>query len=323
MPETLTWPPPNNWVRTPDPSLTFPDYVPPLGGGEASQEFYWIYFKKNDPARRITGVFPLKIQDLSYPLSPSLEIGEEARFFRGSYAIPHATVFHWRNVLRIPVYADIDGNVFTDPTTQHSYLFHHPWKWMIHCCQAAHHIISNHNPDDLHLLDPDNWNTSPSGVAHSADSVERDRIALWYWRTLLGYTYERLRSFERKPTDSRGIAAGLRWQDELNELSALDALICDGCGGHHLQTRDFKKSMDLTAWKAQQMHHTLQNKRPVARLPKIDKTVPQRWRPSSESVFGIGLNDASAASGNYWRSYAEQFGKAVDRWDNDPLVRAE
>ena len=226
------------------------------------------------------------------------------------------------------LYVDFDGMPSPEPPTQVAHLFSgNSDAFMVHCCQFAHHIVANFNYEDDLLFSQDHYNAEP-GVRVSDDNAARNRVALWYARVLLGNYYKRLLRFEVLEPDSRNIPDGsdLKWQHHLPELREIDAAVCDACGANHFWLRDFKRSMNVELWNAAITDvrdvEIAGQSYPQLRLPRIDRTDPDNWVPSAESVATFGGHRSALERGSPWRSAVRDFAAAVKRWDRDPRARA-
>ena len=224
-----------------------------------------------------------------------------------------------RNDYYLP-YPPADGvpiPAITEPVNQIPYLEH----FIYHTCKFADHVVSNHTPDVLQMTDPAHLELHTDTV-HSEDAQEREKIALRYARSLVGHAYETFMWWGRLDGDEK-INPHSNWKHQLAKMKKLHEDVCETCGNNPHWVRDFMRTMYVSEWRRELDEINLNGTQKYMRLPRIDKTRSDLWRPSHENVIAFGGNDAALQNKAWWKAAITSFGDALKRYDRDPIVRRE
>lgn len=218
----------------------------------------------------------------------------------------------------------------TSPVNQIPYLFDaEHGAWLRRACTAAHHVAANHSPYAWMMGEEAHYNLLP-GTPHTDDSNGRNRIALRYFRALIGYTFNKLARFERKNPELYQTQVDIdnenprRWQSELPRLRELADAICTLCESNEHFVTEFVHHMGSVSVWDEAFDEVLTFPGTTAqytRLPNIDKTNANAWAPASTSIIGVGGNELAFRNRSWWKLAIGDFRDALKRYYSDPRVR--
>ena len=229
--------------------------------------------------------------------------------------------------LPYPVVPWPDGGIpaSATPVNQLPYLFDARFgAYMGHACTFAHQIV-DFNPTGYMLGDPENVDLAPLDP-HTDASNKRTRVVLRYARALVGYIFRRFEKWEDLsfPPSTEAADGPQDWRVGLARIQELDAMICNICGGGGNWLREFQHHMsdpDVWTWAMREVHDA-DTTAPYVRLPKIDKTNPTSWVPSTENVTTPGGHVTALANQEFYKAMIGHFRRAFLRWDAEERVRA-
>ena len=226
----------------------------------------------------------------------------------GTYFFSYFAHPTWEGIDRASgKYYGYDFGVYDDPVNQ----VPDTREWLTHIATFAHEIETLWSPDSLLLRHPDNYNMVPGSGVRTSEHNLRNQTALRYARGICGFAFDRVTQWAKlDPTETR-------WRTQragvLEDVEAL-CLICE----HAHWLRQFTMKHDIIPWaNALASPETAANGQQYYRVPKIDKT-SEPWQPSTENVTTVAGN----APLNWWKRQMENYGKAVD-WYDDNLGRRE
>lgn len=180
------------------------------------------------------------------------------------------------------------------------------WEWMRHICTFAHEIDTSWSDHSVILRKRENYNMIPGSAIRDTGVNLRNQTGLRYGRAICGFAFDRV-SFWSKLDPLQQL-----WRTLQPEIQEEVEALCTTCT-HPYWLRQFIHKHDIVPWANAfdvDVVHPV-SKQKYRRVPKIDKS-GELWVPhATDNITTIAGN----APQNWWKTQMENYGKAVDFYD--------